>query len=144
MIATLHLAKEFRDRIAAEARAAFPKECCGLIEGTRNGHTARATAIHPTRNMTDEPGRFAIDPAEQIRLMRAARQAGRAIIGCYHSHPNGRAEPSALDRENAFDEDFLWVIAALEPGAEARLSAHIFSSGAFAPVRLARAPGAKV
>ncbi|HEV2561287.1 MAG TPA: M67 family metallopeptidase [Rhizomicrobium sp.] len=144
MIATLHLAKELRDRIAAEARAAFPKECCGLIEGTRKGQSAHATAIHPTSNLADAPDRFAIDPAEQIRVMRAAREAGRAIIGCYHSHPNGRAEPSAIDLENAFEEDFLWLIAAIEPGAEARLSAHIFRSGAFAPVCLARAQGAKV
>ena len=144
MIATLHLPNALRDTIAAQARAAFPNECCGLIEGTSEGASAHATAVHPMSNLADTPDRFEIDPAEQIKLMRELRGAGRKIIGCYHSHPNGRAEPSQTDLKSAFDEEFLWLIAALGPEKEAELSAFILRDGAFASVRLARAQGAKL
>ncbi|HEX4860738.1 MAG TPA: M67 family metallopeptidase, partial [Rhizomicrobium sp.] len=102
-------------QIAAEARAAYPRECCGLIEGMREGATVRATALHPTANLADAPDRFEIDPREQFRLMRE----GRTLVGCYHSHPDGRAEPSARDAEYAFDGDFVWLIS----GAKDRLAA---------------------
>jgi proteasome lid subunit RPN8/RPN11 len=69
--------------------------------------------IHPAANLAAEPDRFEIDPADHIRLLRASRGRGHDIVGCYHSHPNGRAEPSARDREYAFGDDFLWLIVVL-------------------------------
>ena len=73
----------------------------------------RATAFHPTRNLAAEPDRFEIDPSVHIRLLRALRGTGRDIVGCYHSHPNGRAELSPRDRQSAGDENFIWLIAAI-------------------------------
>jgi len=78
----------------------------------------RATVLHPTRNLSNDNDRFEIDPAEQFRLMRDARERGAEIIGCYHSHPNGRAEPSTRDREGAGEEEFLWLIASLSDADE--------------------------
>lgn len=98
------LAEELREAILAEARAAFPRECCGLVEGDG----ARVTAIHPARNLSDADDRFLIDPALQFRL----RREGRRIVGCYHSHPNGVARPSRGDAETAGEAGFLWLIAA--------------------------------
>jgi len=114
--ARLDLPANLRAELESEARKAFPRECCGLIEGVRDGDTARALALHPTRNLAEEPDRFEIDPAAQFALMRRARAAGHAIIGCYHSHPNGVAEPSARDRESAGEEGFVWVIAGVGQG----------------------------
>lgn len=144
MIEALSISKELREQIAEEARKAYPNECCGLIEGTREFENLRAAAIHPTRNTAKTPDRFEIDPVEHIRLLRAARAAGRTIIGCYHSHPNGSAEPSAADRTNASDEDFVWLIAAIGTDEKAKLAGFAYSGGAFAPIRLARAKAAKV
>ena len=73
----------------------------------------RALALHPTANLSDEPDRFEIDPAAHLRLSRGRARHGREIVGCYHSHPHGRAAPSARDRENAGEDDFVWLIAAL-------------------------------
>jgi proteasome lid subunit RPN8/RPN11 len=142
MIASLP--EKLREQIAAEAHAAFPNECCGLIEGTCDGDSAQISAIHPTRNLAEAPDRFEIDPAEQIRLMRALRGTAREIIGCYHSHPNGRAEPSKRDLQNAADKNFLWLIAAIGSDKNMQLSAFVYAGGAFAPVHLARAGEATV
>ncbi|MGD0189919.1 MAG: M67 family metallopeptidase [Rhizomicrobium sp.] len=114
MIEQVELAATLRNRLADEALAAFPRECCGLIEGARDGNKLRVAQIHSTTNIAVEPDRFEIDPADHIRLLKSLRGTGRDIIGCYHSHPNGRAEPSARDRDYALGDDFLWLIIALE------------------------------
>jgi proteasome lid subunit RPN8/RPN11 len=98
------LSAALRARILSEARAAVPRECCGLVEGDGE----RVIALHPTRNLARGPDRFAVDPKDQFRLMRE----GRRIIGCYHSHPGGCAEPSPRDTEGASEVGFLWLIAA--------------------------------
>ncbi len=130
-----------REQIEAQAHAAFPRECCGLIEGTRNHDVVKASTLHATRNVATEADRFEIDPAEHIRLLREARAAGREIVGCYHSHPNGRADLSARDREHADEEGFVWLIISLSaPGVEVLLRAFIVANGNFEPLSFASPP----
>lgn len=100
--------------LRAEARRAAPQECCGLLEGTRTPDGFIIQALHPARNLADDPDRFAIDPRDHFSAVRAARAHGRAIIGCYHSHPRGPAEPSMSDVAGAEEDNFLWLIAAGE------------------------------
>lgn len=106
-----------RAQIEREARAAFPRECCGLLEGAREGDAIRVVALHAARNLSPDNDRFEIDPADHFAALRAARTNGRAIVGCYHSHPNGKSEPSARDAEGAWDGGFVWLIAATRDGA---------------------------
>ena len=122
-----------RLRILQEARDAFPRECCGLVEGLRSeaGGLFRAIAVHPARNLASATDRFEIAPQDHIRALKAARANGHALIGCYHSHPHGRAEPSATDGHGAAEDDFLWLIAA---GDE--LAAFVYRRGRFSGVGL--------
>jgi proteasome lid subunit RPN8/RPN11 len=113
-----------RAQILREARAS--RECCGLLEGTRGGDRFRITALHPVQNLAREDDRFEMNPRDQIAAQKAARGNDRAIVGCYHSHPNGCAEPSAADRAGAEEEDFLWLIAAGE-----NLNAFVYLRGEF-------------
>ena len=140
MTAALLLPEALRDQLAVEARTASPAECCGLIEGGIEGETVVAAALHPTRNLAAGPDRFEIDPATHVRLLRALRGTGQNVVGCYHSHPNGRAEPSRRDLEAAAEEGFVWLIAALMAEGAAtgapRLAAFVFEAGAFRPLRL--------
>jgi proteasome lid subunit RPN8/RPN11 len=137
MANTLALSEALREQIAREARAAFPRECCGLIEGVVEGGAAKALALHPTRNLGTAPDRFEIDPAAHIRLLRSLRGTGRALIGCYHSHPNGKAEPSPRDLEGVGEDGFIWLIAALGVDGPVMLTAHIFAGGGFRALDLA-------
>jgi len=117
MPSTFILPQPLRAQIAVEARAAFPRECCGLIEGKREGEEVRAVALHPTANFSAAPDSFEIDLSAHIRLLRTLRGTGQEIVGCYHSHPNGRPEPSERDRANGGEEGFVWLIAALGDSA---------------------------
>ena len=114
MVSKFVLPPELRDQIIAEARAAYPRECCGLIEGLQEHNRARALVLHPTANFAPEIDRFEIDPVAHLRLLRELRGTERQIVGCYHSHPNGRLEPSDWDSEGMRDDGLVWVIAALD------------------------------
>jgi len=129
----LHLSMALRDQILREAEAALPTECCGLIEGLTDGAGWHATALHPSANLSPDPNRFEIDPTIHLQAQRAARTRGTAILGCYHSHPNGRPDPSSRDREGAGETGFLWLIAV--PGGA--LAAYEFDGLAFRSVPLA-------
>ncbi len=102
-----------RAQLCAAARDAFPAEACGLLEGTRDGAIVTVTALHPAANVSATThDTFEIDPAAQFALQRALRGTGRAVVGCFHSHPNGRADPSPRDRANGCPEGFVWIIIA--------------------------------
>ena len=98
-------------QILAEARAAAPRECCGLILGRRDGYSATAVALQPARNVAAREDRFEIAPDDHFTALRRAREQGQAVIGCYHSHPNGVAHPSAHDAAGGGEDNFLWLIA---------------------------------
>jgi len=116
-VTTFFLSAAHRAQIEREASNAFPRECCGLLEGERNGDAIRIVGLHPARNLSAESDRFEIDPADHFAAIRTARANGQEIIGCYHSHPNGRAEPSARDADGAWAEGFIWLIAAVSGNA---------------------------
>jgi proteasome lid subunit RPN8/RPN11 len=134
---SLVISRALHDQLAVEARAAYPRECCGLIEGARAGDTIAAIALHPTRNLATASDRFEIDPAEHIRLLRILRGTGREIVGCYHSHPDGDPKPSPRDRDRAHDEDFVWLIAGLDASGAVKAAGFLFRDGDFRPLALA-------
>ena len=135
MIERLKLSAGLREQLVAEARAAFPRECCGLIEGVREAGNVVGHKLYPTANFSEQPDGFEIDPAAHLRLSRKVRAAGREIVGCYHSHPRGRPLPSERDRARGNAEDFVWLIAALADETAAPAFG-AFAGAAFRPLAL--------
>jgi proteasome lid subunit RPN8/RPN11 len=133
----LALPQPLRARIEAEARAAFPRECCGLVEGWWDAGVAKTAALHPASNIADRADQFEVRPEDHFAALKQARDNGRAIIGCYHSHPNGSPVPSENDRVSAGEENFLWLIAAL-PRADGPVTVEAFAycAGGFVAVDL--------
>ena len=122
----LYLSDELAAQMLGAAARAFPLECCGLIEGMRVESGWRAAALHQSANLAEDPARrFLIDPQRQFDLMRALREGETRIIGCFHSHPNGSPEPSATDRANGLESDFLWLIAGGSPEGGFTLKAYL-------------------
>lgn len=96
------------ERILAEAAAAHPRECCGILLG----EDTAIRALEPARNLHPAPEtHFEIDPRALIDAHRAARAGGPQVAGYYHSHPHGPAEPSATDRAMAARDGRIWAIA---------------------------------
>jgi proteasome lid subunit RPN8/RPN11 len=102
----------------AHAAAALPHEACGILLGGGARVTdARAAAnVHPSPDT-----HFEVDPQALIDAHRAARAGGLSVIGYYHSHPHGPAEPSATDRASASGDGAVWaIIAPNDPGADVK------------------------
>ena len=94
--------------IRNHAAITTPAECCGLLLG-------RESVIEealPATNVAPDPlRRFEIDPQTLVDAHRAARSGGLAVLGYFHSHPRGPAEPSATDRAEAAHDGSIWAIA---------------------------------
>ncbi len=125
--------------IRAAAGAAQLNECCGLLIGRRDSAICRITRAVAAANVADDPARrFEVDPVVLLATHRLARDAGEAVIGPYHSHPGGAAEPSATDLARARDgaaAGDVWVI--VGGGA---MRAYAFDGNAFAEAELAEVP----
>jgi len=131
--------QSLRDQIISAASAAFPLECCGLIDGVATGDAWHAHAIHQAKNLAKDPAdHFLVDPQTHFELLRGLRGSERRIIGCFHSHPNGLATPSADDRAKAIEQDFVWLIASGAKMGTFDLHAYVFAeaAGGFVPLEL--------
>jgi len=82
-------------------------EICGLLFGV-DGRIDGAT---PAPNVAVTPDTaFELDPVALFAALRAERAGGPRVIGHYHSHPTGRAEPSDRDRAAAAGDGAYWLI----------------------------------
>ena len=104
---SLDLPARLLRELVRHAQDCFPEECCGVLIGseTRAG-CARAERTVAAEN-TSTQGRereYLLAPLAILEAQRAARTDGLEIVGYYHSHPSGRATPSALDRRNAWPD----------------------------------------
>ena len=98
-----------RDQLLALAAASPDREVCGLLFGDDR----EISAITPAINVAARPAdSFEIDPATLIAAHKAMRAGGPTLIGCYHSHPNGVAVPSARDEEAMAALGWIWLIIA--------------------------------
>jgi proteasome lid subunit RPN8/RPN11 len=104
--------------LADHARREFPRECCGLLFGSRTLDALHVARTEPAANITEgDPMRsYQIEWQVLFRAVRASRAASEVLVGFYHSHPNGSAQPSAADERDAWPE-YLYVMIPVTAGA---------------------------
>jgi proteasome lid subunit RPN8/RPN11 len=98
---------DLRETIYAHAREAFPAECCGYLRGDRDAiqavvrcRNAQVDGDHPTHPERGADTGFVISGRELFDFARSLDSALPARV-VYHSHTNGRAYFSGVDRQNA-------------------------------------------
>lgn len=105
----LHLSRKHHAQLLDWAVEGGKEECCGLLLG--QGDTVEE--IMRAANISNDPCHcFEIEPAVLIAAHKNARLGGRQIIGYFHSHPNGLAQPSMTDIAQAADDGRFWLIIA--------------------------------
>ena len=104
------------------ARREPATECCGLLAGQEGV----ITHVLPAVNVAADPAKgYEIDPREIVRLMREFRERQLEFLGIYHSHPNGKNEPSARDIDLAYYSEAIYFI--VSPLADAPRPVRAFS-----------------
>jgi [CysO sulfur-carrier protein]-S-L-cysteine hydrolase len=106
------------EAVTRHARQAYPNEGCGLLAGR-----GVASRFIPMANISGEPARYEMDPAELIAAFRAIREAGEELVAIYHSHPHGPESPSRSDIERAYYPDAAHLIVSLSDRESPRTAA---------------------
>jgi len=127
------MARAIRRAMLHDARAARPRECCGLLVGTGR----RVMFAVPMRNVAPGTTRYRLDAAEHIAVRRMMRRLVPAVelVGVYHSHPVGPARPSPTDVAEAFYPGWIHLIVGLRPKPDVR--AFRIRGGRVRPLRIA-------
>ena len=103
---TVTIGRDSLQTLLAAAAAAPDREICGLLFGASD----RIERVDAAENVADCPhDMFEIDPRALFAALRAERAGGMRLVGHYHSHPNGSAEPSLRDLVAA-EPGKLWLI----------------------------------
>jgi proteasome lid subunit RPN8/RPN11 len=126
----VRLGADAASAIQRAAESAYPNEACGVLVGHCDESGWRITRAVPGANVHSEPRhRFEVDPHLVFDWMRRLRGGSESLVGHFHSHPDGPAEPSATDRESAYDRNAIWLIAAVLAGRLGSLRAFRLSKG---------------
>jgi proteasome lid subunit RPN8/RPN11 len=115
-------------QIQREGVAAYPNECCGAMLGkdvTENGVMRRLVQrLEPLANafaQEEKYHRFSLDPRQLMQVEKRAAEAGLAVLGFYHSHPDHPARPSEYDRQHAWPF-YSYIIVAIAAGRPAEMT----------------------
>jgi proteasome lid subunit RPN8/RPN11 len=133
--------------IYAHALACFPDECCGYLTGATaaavDGHVpctnAQAAGDHPLVPARGADAGFVIAGAELLAFARGFDGPAPPRI-LYHSHPNGRAYLSAVDRALAAGPAYpvQHVVIGVVAGAVTEVAQFAWSDAAGDHVEVAR------
>jgi proteasome lid subunit RPN8/RPN11 len=121
-------------QIVDAAEAAYPGECCGLLIGVQHKNGVNEVRrVAASRNFGKARNRFEIDPQLWVDVTRAHRGGPTRVVGLYHSHPDGPAQPSAIDLEAAWGEELVWLIVGVagdgKTGQAVHVTAHMLDHG---------------
>ncbi|HUI45100.1 MAG TPA: M67 family metallopeptidase [Nitrospirota bacterium] len=105
----LTIKKTDLESIYEHCNSVYPNEACGILAG--RGTTVEK--VYALRSENPSPTFYQIDAQEQFRVLKEMREAGRDLVGIYHSHPTGRAYPSSTDVELAYYPEAVYVIVSL-------------------------------
>lgn len=109
--------------LGRHAMMSYPEECCGVLIGRSSEGVTVVERVLSVGNeqQGDRRNRFLISPETVLAAHKEARALGLSVVGYYHSHPDGPAQPSEADREQAWPGmSYLIVSVVKRAVAEAR------------------------
>jgi proteasome lid subunit RPN8/RPN11 len=130
-VRVLNMPKRFVDRMVAHARAEAPNECCGLLAG----RDERVLKLYRIASSQRSPMRYYMEPQELYNALREIDDNGLETLAVYHSHPAGRAYPSATDVELSWP-DYTYIIISLVEAENPDVAAFRIADGKITQVGL--------
>ena len=127
----LSMSRAFRDLLISHARKEVPNECCGLLLG-RDGVVERVAAM---KSDPPAPDMYYMDPVQQVEVLTEMQGHGQSLLGIYHSHPKGPAEPSGADLQLAYHRGLAYFIISLADADNPEVRAFMLHDSGFEEVR---------
>ena len=106
----LEMTRQHWEQMRGDAELKMPNEACGLLAGSANQGSYKATLVFPTVNILHSPVRYRLDPQEQLDVFIQLEERGLELVGIYHSHPMGPDEPSPTDISEAYYPESVYLI----------------------------------
>ena len=111
----MKLTPEALAEVQAHGEEGYPYEICGvLIAKKGERHVSETRRIRNTV-MDRAHDRYEMDALEHIRAQRETDDAGKEIVGYYHSHPDHPAQPSVFDADRSW-AGMVYLIISVEKG----------------------------
>jgi len=112
---TLVIARGAYDDVVRQGYDGGDREICGILAGTYGDEESVVRETHQVTNVAGTPQtRYAMDPEEQLAVIDAIEDAGRDVVGFYHTHPTGPARPSDTDAARATWPGYSYAICAFD------------------------------
>ena len=103
--------------VEAHGIRAYPDECVGALIGSFDPErrTFVVEQLFPidNRKAGSEVREFSVDPRDYLRAEEAAKEAGKRLVGFYHSHPDAGVYFSETDLRFAWP-NFVYIIVSIQ------------------------------
>ncbi len=114
-VTALVIPKAQYEVVVAHCLSERPYEACGLLLGKGQ----RVSEVHPAANALRSPTGYAVDPQEQLKVIRHGEARGLEMVAIYHSHVETEPYPSFTDvnaaRESGWDVFYLIIGTGADP-----------------------------
>lgn len=99
----IRIEKQAWDKMVAQARSAYPNECCGAMLGAVSGGEKTVKTVIEMENAFDgeRHSRYELRSQDLLNADRQARRQGMDLVGVFHSHPDRDAHFSDTDLKNS-------------------------------------------
>lgn len=102
--AVVTLTLEASNTMRAHAERVFPEECVGAV-------LSDGATVLPLENSAENRRcGFAVSARACLWVERTAQAKGLEVLGFYHSHPDGPAEPSVRDEAHATPGRWMFIV----------------------------------
>jgi proteasome lid subunit RPN8/RPN11 len=128
---SLSISRAFREMMIAHALAEVPNECCGLLLG-KDAVVERVVAM---KSDPPAPDRYYMEPVQQVEVFTEMHKLGQSLLGIYHSHPAGPAEPTGADVQLAYHRGVAYLIISLADADNPEVRAFMLQDGGFEEMR---------
>lgn len=100
------------ERLLLDVESRIPEEACGLLAGLGS----KVLEIIPIENIYHSPHRYRMNPEAQLSAFQYLEEQGWEMLAIYHSHPEGPAQPSNTDIEEAYYPEAVYIILSPDDG----------------------------
>ena len=125
----LRIPKTLYDEVIAHCQREYPKEACGIFAGARE----IVAQVYPMVNVEASPIGYAMDPKEQLRVMKRLREQQQEWLAVYHSHTASPAYPSPVDVSYSVSPDLSYVLVSLKDRARPEIKSYRIRDGEITP-----------